>query len=82
MVVFIALSRWLFRAALVYRPDRVDELMALDEREALSDRPLLVRSLVVLALVTVAFALHGAAAFGALGGRPAGGRAPAAAGPP
>ena len=59
MVVFIALSRWLFRAALVYRPDRVEELMALDEREALSDRPLLVRSLVVLALVTVAFALHG-----------------------
>ena len=33
--------------------------MALDEREALSDRPLLVRSLIVLALVTVAFALHG-----------------------
>jgi Na+/H+ antiporter NhaD/arsenite permease-like protein len=33
--------------------------MALDEREALTDRPLLVRSLVVLALVTVAFALHG-----------------------
>jgi Na+/H+ antiporter NhaD/arsenite permease-like protein len=41
MVVFIALSRWLFRAALIYRPDRVDELMALDEREALTDRPLL-----------------------------------------
>jgi Na+/H+ antiporter NhaD/arsenite permease-like protein len=59
MVVFIALSRWLFRAALVYRPDRVDELMALDEREALGDRPLMVRSLIVLALVTVAFALHG-----------------------
>jgi Na+/H+ antiporter NhaD/arsenite permease-like protein len=59
MVVFIALSRWLFRAALIYRPDRVDELMALDEREALGDRPLLVRSLLVLALVTVAFALHG-----------------------
>jgi hypothetical protein len=29
----------MFRAALIYRPDRVDELMALDEREALSDRP-------------------------------------------
>ena len=59
MVVFLALSRWLFRAALINRPDRVDELMALDQREALTDRPLLVRCLLVLALVTAAFALHG-----------------------
>jgi Na+/H+ antiporter NhaD/arsenite permease-like protein len=59
MGLFIAMSRWLFRSALVYRPERVSELMALDEREALTDRPLLVRSLIVLALVTVAFALHG-----------------------
>jgi Na+/H+ antiporter NhaD/arsenite permease-like protein len=59
MGLFIAMSRWLFRSALVYRPERVGELMALDEREALTDRPLLIRSLVVLALVTVAFALHG-----------------------
>jgi Na+/H+ antiporter NhaD/arsenite permease-like protein len=59
MGLFIAMSRWLFRSALVYRPERVSELMALDEREALTDRLLLVRSLVVLALVTVAFALHG-----------------------
>jgi Na+/H+ antiporter NhaD/arsenite permease-like protein len=59
MVLFVALSRWLFRDALVYRPDRARELLTLDEREALTDRPLLVRSLAVLALVTVAFALHG-----------------------
>jgi Na+/H+ antiporter NhaD/arsenite permease-like protein len=59
MLLFIGLSRWLFHSALVYRPERVSELMALDEREALTDRPLLVRSLVVLALVTAAFALHG-----------------------
>ena len=32
--------------------------MALDEREAITDRPLLVRALAVLALVTVLFALH------------------------
>jgi Na+/H+ antiporter NhaD/arsenite permease-like protein len=59
MLVFIALSRWLFRSALVYRPDRARDLMTLDEREALTDRPLLVRSLAVLALVTAAFVLHG-----------------------
>jgi Na+/H+ antiporter NhaD/arsenite permease-like protein len=59
MLLFIGLSRWLFRSALVYRPERVRELMALEEREALTDRPLLVRSLVVLALATAAFALHG-----------------------
>ncbi len=59
MVLFVGMSRWLFRAALVYRPDHARELMTLEEREALTDRPLLVRSLAVLALVTVAFALHG-----------------------
>jgi Na+/H+ antiporter NhaD/arsenite permease-like protein len=59
MLLFVAMSRWLFRTALIYRPDRVRELMRLDEREALTDRTLLVRSLLVLALVTVAFALHG-----------------------
>jgi Na+/H+ antiporter NhaD/arsenite permease-like protein len=58
MLLFVGLSRWLFRDALVYRPDRVRELLTLDEREALNDRPLLIRSLLVLALVTVAFALH------------------------
>jgi Na+/H+ antiporter NhaD/arsenite permease-like protein len=59
MLLFIAMSRWLFRTALVYRPDRARDLMTLDEREALTDRPLLVRSLAVLVLVTVAFVLHG-----------------------
>jgi Na+/H+ antiporter NhaD/arsenite permease-like protein len=59
MLLFVAMSRWLFRNALVSRPERVRELMSLDEREALGNRPLLVRSLVVLALVTAAFALHG-----------------------
>jgi Na+/H+ antiporter NhaD/arsenite permease-like protein len=59
MLLFVAMSRWLFRNALVSRPERVRELMSLDEREAVGNRPLLVRSLVVLALVTAAFALHG-----------------------
>jgi Na+/H+ antiporter NhaD/arsenite permease-like protein len=45
MLLYVAMSRWLFRTALIYRPDRARELMTLDEREALTDRPLLIRSL-------------------------------------
>ncbi|MGH3344484.1 MAG: SLC13 family permease [Carbonactinosporaceae bacterium] len=59
MGVFVGMCRVLFRGALVTDPDRVAELMALDEREAIRDRPLLVRALAVLAAVTVAFVLHG-----------------------
>jgi Na+/H+ antiporter NhaD/arsenite permease-like protein len=59
LVVFVALSRVLFRSAFIYRPDRVHELMTLDEREAIVDRALLVRSLTVGGAATVAFALHG-----------------------
>ncbi|MGH3327951.1 MAG: SLC13 family permease [Streptomycetales bacterium] len=59
MGVFVGMCRVLFRNALVTDPARVAELMALDEREAIRDRPLLVRALAVLAAVTVAFVLHG-----------------------
>jgi Na+/H+ antiporter NhaD/arsenite permease-like protein len=59
MVVFILVIRVLFRRSFQYQPERVAELMALDERESLRERPLLFRALVVLGLVTVAFVLHG-----------------------
>jgi Na+/H+ antiporter NhaD/arsenite permease-like protein len=59
MVVFVGMARWLFRGALTADPRRVRELMDLDEREAITDPGLLVRSLLVLGLVTVAFVLHG-----------------------
>jgi Na+/H+ antiporter NhaD/arsenite permease-like protein len=58
MLVFVAMARWLLRDALVTDPKRVRELMALDEREAITDKPLLIRSLAVLALVTIAFVFH------------------------
>lgn len=58
MVVFVALCRWLFRGALHYDAERVAEVMALSEREAIRDTTLLVRSLVVLALVLAGFVLH------------------------
>ncbi|MDP9444240.1 MAG: ArsB/NhaD family transporter, partial [Actinomycetota bacterium] len=58
LVVFVAMARVLFRRAFVADPARVREVMALEEREAITDVPLLVRSLVVLGLVLIAFSLH------------------------
>lgn len=60
MVVFIGLCRILFRSAFRYDADRVATLMALDEREVIRDRGLLLRSGVVLALVMVGFIAHSA----------------------
>jgi len=58
VVVLVGLCWLMFRSALAFRPDRVRELMALDEREAITDVPLLVRSAVVLAAVLAGFMLH------------------------
>ncbi|MEV4566145.1 ArsB/NhaD family transporter [Nonomuraea sp. NPDC049419] len=58
MIVFVGLCRVLFRKYFRYDPERAAEIMALNEREAITDRRLLWQSLVVLALVMVAFVLH------------------------
>jgi Na+/H+ antiporter NhaD/arsenite permease-like protein len=58
MVVFVVVCRWLFRDAFHYDEDRVAEVMALSEREAIRDRTLLWQSMVVLALVLAGFVLH------------------------
>ena len=58
MVVFCLMCRWLFRSAYVYDAERAEAVMALNEREAIKDKPLLVKSLAVLALVVAAFVLH------------------------
>ncbi|RKS68792.1 Na+/H+ antiporter NhaD/arsenite permease-like protein [Actinomadura pelletieri DSM 43383] len=58
MVVFCLLCRWLFRSAFRYDPDRAAEVMALREREVITDRRLLVQGLAVLAVVVAAFVLH------------------------
>ena len=60
LVVFIGLCRVLFRSAFTYDPERVAALMALDEREVLKDRPLLIRSGIVLVAVMVGFIAHSA----------------------
>jgi Na+/H+ antiporter NhaD/arsenite permease-like protein len=58
MVIFCLMCRWLFRSAFVFDPERVESVMALNEREAIKDPTLLVRSMVVLAVVVAAFVLH------------------------
>jgi Na+/H+ antiporter NhaD/arsenite permease-like protein len=58
MVVFCLMCRVLFRSAFVYDAERAESVMVLDEREAIKDPRLLVKSLAVLALVVAAFVLH------------------------
>ncbi len=58
LVVTIGLCRWMFRRELGGTPAGVDALMGLDEREAITDVRLLVKSLVVLTAVVVAFVSH------------------------
>jgi Na+/H+ antiporter NhaD/arsenite permease-like protein len=58
MLVLIVLCRVLFRSAFTYDGQRVAQVMALNEREAIRDPRLLVVSLAVLAVVTGAFVLH------------------------
>ncbi|MDQ1308421.1 MAG: hypothetical protein QG671_4255 [Actinomycetota bacterium] len=58
LAVFLLLARFLFRDALRGDPAKADSLMALDEREAITDPRLLARSLVVLGLIIVGFLLQ------------------------
>ena len=58
LVVFLLMARVLFRGDMVADPDRVAEVMGLDEREAIRDPGLLLRSLAVMALVTAGFLAH------------------------
>lgn len=58
LVVFLGLARLMFGRDLRTNPDRVAEVMALDEREAITDPGLLVRALGMLMLVTIGFLLQ------------------------
>ncbi|CAN5657399.1 ArsB/NhaD family transporter [soil metagenome] len=59
LVVTIFLFRWMFRRELASEPPDLEALMSLDEREAITNPRLLVKSLVVLAAVMIAFISHG-----------------------
>jgi Na+/H+ antiporter NhaD/arsenite permease-like protein len=58
LVVFIGLCRLMFASAFTYDESRVEQIMALNEREAIRDRRLLMIGLAVLGLVTLAFISH------------------------
>ncbi len=58
VLVFIVMCRFMFRSALTFHPESVEALMALDEREAITDRALLLKSGVVLAAVLAGFVSH------------------------
>ncbi len=63
LAVFVVMCRFLFRKAFTYNEERVAEVMALDEREVIRDKGLLVRSLVVLVAIMLGFVLHSALHF-------------------
>jgi len=58
LVVFCLLCGVMFRKDLTYDPERAKAVMALNEREAITDRLLLTKALAVLGLVVAAFVLH------------------------
>jgi len=58
LAVFCVLIRWLFRKAFVFDAEKAEAVMRLNEREAITDKPLLIKSLAVLALVVIAFVAH------------------------
>ncbi|MEU5060223.1 MULTISPECIES: ArsB/NhaD family transporter [unclassified Streptomyces] len=57
-VVLVLLCRVMFRKTFVYDEERAEEIMALEEREAIKNPRLMVQGLVVLALVVAGFVLH------------------------
>jgi len=59
LALYLVAARWLFRGQLAVDPDLRDSLLALDEREMISDRPLLVKSGIVLLATLVGFLVHG-----------------------
>ncbi len=58
VVVLIVLCRIMFRGSFEFHPESFESLMALDEREAITDRRLLAKSGVVLAAVLLGFVSH------------------------
>jgi Na+/H+ antiporter NhaD/arsenite permease-like protein len=63
LAALIGLCRLMFRSAFVYNPKRAAEVMELDEREAISDPRLLIKSGAVLLAVLVGFVLSAAAGY-------------------
>ena len=59
LAVYLVAAKWLFRGQLTLDEERRDALLALDERQMISDPKLLRQSLLVLAATLVGFVVHG-----------------------
>ncbi|GGN29777.1 membrane protein [Lentzea pudingi] len=57
-IVFVLLTKVLFRKSFQYNPKYVDAVMALQERRAITDPAMLRRCLIVFTGVVIAFGLH------------------------
>lgn len=57
-VAFVLFTRVLFRKSFEFNPEKVANVMALQERRAITDPALLVRCMIVLAGVVAGFSLH------------------------
>jgi Na+/H+ antiporter NhaD/arsenite permease-like protein len=60
LLVFIVMCRFMFRSALTYDAVKAASVMELDEKEAIRDRGLLIRSMIVLVAVMAGFVAHSA----------------------
>jgi Na+/H+ antiporter NhaD/arsenite permease-like protein len=60
LVAYLVAARWLFAGQLEVDPASRDSLLALDERQMITDPVLLRRSLAVLGVTLIGFVLHGA----------------------
>ncbi len=60
LVLYLVAARWLFGGQLQIAPELRDELLAMDERQMISDPGLLRISLIVLSATLIGFLLHGA----------------------
>ncbi|TCC19585.1 SLC13 family permease [Kribbella speibonae] len=60
LLVFTLVLPWLFKGSFTVDPDRVNDVLRLNEREAIEDRGLLIKCGVVLLLVFVGFIGHSA----------------------
>ena len=59
LVIYLIAAKWLFRGQLTLDEERRDSLLALDERQMITNPKLLRQSLVVLGATLVGFVLHG-----------------------
>lgn len=58
VLIFALMSRWMFRSAFRYDPERAKQVMAMNERDAIENPRLLATGGVVVALVMICFVLH------------------------